>query len=327
MTKALLQGETVLSYIDKFPTLSKQALAEKIMHDHPLLFNSRDSARASVRYHTGASGKKSRSNNPTAKKFNALRIPKSEAIKPKVHFLRTPAKILWISDIHIPNHDETALGLAIQFGMASNADTIVIGGDLMDNAPFSSWEKPPSVNQVRKWFDMTYEFLYGLRMNFPKADIVWIEGNHCKWYEKWLIKKAPILFDDPHYKMQTRLRLDELGIEYIPENIKVRAGHLFMLHGHTLIKGVFSPVNGARGVFLRAKSSVIIGHVHSSSKHSESNLKGQLIGCWSTGCLCTLSPDYDPHNTKHNQGFAFIEVEKGGDFRVDNYEIHNGKIY
>ena len=88
-----------------------------------------------------------------------------------------------------------------------------------------------------------------------------------------------------------------------------------------------APVNAARGVFMRAKSSMLIGHVHSTSNHSETNIKEEPISCWSTGCLCTLAPDYDPHNTKHNVGFAQILVEKDGNFEVLNKRIINNKIH
>lgn len=325
MAKANLKGNTVKEYLEKFPALSKRALAEKIVFDYPLLYTDMEDARRAIRYWTGSNGDYSRSVLNTNKYLDHCKIPKSVAKKPRNVQLEG-SKILWISDTHIPNHDEQAISLALEYGQKEEADCIVLGGDVLDNAPFTRWDKPPTVNQVRRWFDMAYDFLFHLRMVFPKAKIYWLEGNHDKWYERWLMKKAPILFDDPHYKMETRLKLDELDIQYIPENIKAKAGHLFLLHGHTLIKGVFSPVNGARGLFLRAKSSAIIGHVHSSSKHSETNLKGQLIGCWTVGCLCTLSPDYDPHNTKHNLGFAFIKVEPTGEYHVDNKEIYNGKI-
>jgi len=72
---------------------------------------------------------------------------------------------------------------------------------------------------------------------------------------------------------------------------------------------------------------MLIGHVHTTSEHSESNIKEENIACWSSGCLCTLSPDYDPHGTKHNLGFAHIMVEKDGNFEVRNKRIINNKIY
>lgn len=330
MAKVTAKGMIVKEVLERFPDHPSKALAEKILIDNPLLFDSVEDARLFVRYYRGACGAKHRKSLATKQFINdgkKFLSPESKAPKRKPFILPAGCdNILWMSDIHFPNHDATALELAVNYGIAQSVNCIVIGGDLLDNEPFSHWEKKPSSNKVREWFDMAYEFLLHLRLTFPEAKIYWLCGNHEYWYEKWLIKHAPIVFDDPYYKLESRMKLNDLDIAYIDQYTKVKAGKLFLLHGHTLIKGVFSPVNAARGLFLRAKASTLIGHVHSSSKHSETNLKEELIGCWSVGALCTLSPDYDPHNTKHNQGFAVITTQPNGDFHVDNKEIYNNRI-
>jgi hypothetical protein len=66
---------------------------------------------------------------------------------------------------------------------------------------------------------------------------------------------------------------------------------------------------------------MLIGHCHTTSEHSESNLDHDISTTYSTGCLCTLAPEYDPHNCKHNQGFAMIEVSDNGHYRVHNKRI------
>jgi hypothetical protein len=66
---------------------------------------------------------------------------------------------------------------------------------------------------------------------------------------------------------------------------------------------------------------MLIGHCHQTSEHSESTLENAIITTYSTGCLCTLAPDYDPFCVKHNQGFAMIEIQENG-----NYKVHNRRI-
>jgi predicted phosphodiesterase len=329
MIKVTARAEIVKDVLDRFPDFPSKGLAEKIWRENPLHFNDAEDARSIIRYYRGSSGDRNRANIADRSQVGSGKTFIGRSRAPKRTVVRIPEKynnILWLSDIHIPNHDQAAVNTAIAYGVTKKVNCIVIGGDLLDNEPFSNWEKKPSAGKVKEWFDMGYEFLLTLRLTFPDAKIYWMEGNHDQWYERWLIKHAPIVFDDHYYKLENRLRLSDLDITYLDQFTKVKAGKLFMLHGHTLIKGVFSPVNAARGLFIRAKSSTIIGHVHSSSKHSEMNLKGDLIGCWSVGCLCTLSPDYDPHNTKHNQGFAHIETGAGGSYHVNNIEIYNGQI-
>ena len=107
----------------------------------------------------------------------------------------------------------------------------------------------------------------------------------------------------------------------------IKIGKLTVLHGHESAESVFSPVNAARGMFIRAKTSVIFGHNHQISHHSESNLHGEQVGVWSMGCLCELTPEYRPYGyTKWNHGFAFVVVEKDNSFQVSNFKIVNGKI-
>ena len=50
-----------------------------------------------------------------------------------------------------------------------------------------------------------------------------------------------------------------------------------------------------------------------------------MIACWSVGCLCGLSPDHAVLN-KWCHGRAFIEVERGGFFHVDNRKIIDGVL-
>lgn len=318
--------EIVTKYITKFPNMSKSSLADLILEKEPLLFDNKEPIRSMIRYLTGAHGNAHRKVKGHSNTVEMNFIPPSRNKKyPDFILPQKNDNILWLSDIHIPNHDQKAVNLAIQYGVDKKINTIILGGDVLDNEPFSAWEKKPSVNQVRQWFDMAYDFLLTLRMTFKDADIYWLEGNHDQWYERWLIKKAPILFDDHYYKLEQRLRLEELGIVYLNQFIKMRIDDLFALHGHTVMRQKLPPVNAARGLFMKAKHSAIIGHVHSSSSHIESTLKGRTIACYSVGCLANLHPEYDPHNTKHNHGFAHITRSKGY-YHVDNMMIIDGKL-
>ncbi|MEK0422333.1 MAG: Verrucomicrobia phage [Bacteroidota bacterium] len=313
-------------YVAKFPSISKSSIAAKLYNDHSHLFNNVEDARTFIRYVSGSMGKFK------SQKYKITHTPDLPPTKIKARqFVDLPVSsnnILWMSDLHIPNQDNDAIKLAIDYGTKQKVNCIVLGGDILDNTPFTSHDAPPpSPDDVVEWFEYCTIFLSHLRTKFPKAHIVWLEGNHDNWYMRYLMKKAPMLFNDDYYKLPQRLDLKKFNIDFYDQFVVLRAGKLHMLHGHTIVRGMFAPVNAARGVFIRAKSSMIIGHVHSTSNHSETNIKEEPISCWSTGCLCTLAPDYDPHNTKHNVGFAHILVEKDGNFEVLNKRIINNKIH
>lgn len=324
-SKPTNKNTIIRQLIAKFPGITKTDLARKAMHDHPLIFDDLEATRSIVRYVTGTCGS---SNNARQRLGGTEQYTLPESRAKERQFYRIERKnILWLSDIHIPNQNNEAIELAVNYGLEHNVDCILLGGDIMDNTPFTSHDAPPpSPDDVRDFFDMTEQFLAWLRSKFPKAQIVWIEGNHCNWLMRWLMKKAPILFNDPYYHLPQRLNLKKYNVEFLEQHIIVQMGKLYGSHGHTIVRGVFAPVSAARGVFTKTKSNYIIGHVHSTSHHGESNIKEDAIGCWSVGCLCELSPSYDPHNTKHNLGFARIIVETNGDFTVENKRIFKGKI-
>ena len=312
----------------QFPKVSKKGLAEKAAHDYPMIFTV-ESARSLIRYLTDANGEKQRKKVKTGGVIvrEEFKLPSSKCSERK--FVRVEENhILWMSDIHIPNQNNEAIELAIEEGLREKVNCIVLGGDIMDNTPFTSHDAPPpSPDDVRDYFEKTQQFLKYLRHKFPRVHIIWIEGNHDNWLSRWLMKKAPILFNDPYYHLPQRLDLKKYNIDFYEQEYILQMGKLNGSHGHTIVRGVFAPVNAARGVFVRTKSNYIVGHVHSTSEHGESNIKGDQIACASVGCLCELSPSYDPHNTKHNLGFARIKVEKNGDYVIFNKRIIKGKVY
>ena len=96
-----------------------------------------------------------------------------------------------------------------------------------------------------------------------------------------------------------------------------------MLLWHEWGRGISNPVNPARGAFLRAKACVVIGHLHQTSQHTEPNLFGVNLACWSVGCLCDLHPKYRPIN-KWNHGFGVLHTQDK--WAIENHKIENGKI-
>jgi len=327
MAKATNKNHIIRDLLERFPESSNYTIARKALYDYPLVFDNIEAARTVVRYIIGKTGTRGRKYAKEQIQKKQFKLPTSKGKERQ--FVRIEENnILWMSDIHIPNQNNKAIELAIEDGIKEKVNCIILGGDIMDNTPFTSHDAPPpSPDDVRNYFEMTQQFLEYLRSKFPKIHIVWIEGNHDNWISRWLMKKAPILFNDPYYHLPQRLDLKKYSIDFYEQEVILQIGKLSASHGHTIVRGVFAPVNAARGVFMRTKSNYIVGHVHTTSAHHETNIKGEQIGCFSVGCLCELSPSYDPHNTKHNLGYAIIKVEKGGDFIVYNKTIINGKVH
>lgn len=247
--------------------------------------------------------------------------------KPRQRIVKIPAnreKVLWLSDLHFPKQDNYAIDLALQFGVKEKIDVIVLGGDILDNTPFSRHGHETKDEDISLWFDMVIEFLKKLRKKFPKALIYWVEGNHDVWFRKYIIANARVLQNDNYFTIESRLQLGALGVCYLPETSSLLFADLYLNHGHLFFRGRCLPVNPAKTVYSVANASVIVGHVHHDHKHTATTISGAKFKCYTTGCLSTLTPSYSPF-ANYVTGFALIK-KAAGKHIVRNIAIDAGVI-
>jgi predicted phosphodiesterase len=225
-----------------------------------------------------------------------------------------------LSDVHVPYHSEMAVRAAVEFLKGESLSGILLNGDIADFYAISRYTKDPTQRDFKGELDAVRAFLAYLRQEFPEIPIVYKEGNHENRWQSWLWQHAAEISDDPRMSLVAWLDLGKHGIEWVEDQRPVMLGKLPVLHGHELPKGMAAPVNVARGAFLRTLSTVLVGHSHRTSNHAESDMWHSETGCWSTGCLCDLRPDYARIN-RWNHGFAVATVHKGGAFDVNNYRV------
>lgn len=328
------KSEIARQYRDKYPDMPTLKLARIMYSENNMTFKDVEQSRSKLRMIEGKDGKREHSKtNEKYKKdeprpLNPYKIPESHQEKREAFILpKSCNNILLISDLHIPYHDVSAIETAISYGKENKVNTIFINGDLMDMHQVSRFEHDPKKRSIKYEFDATKEFLRYLRYEFPDAQIYWLKGNHCIRWEKFLLQKVREIWDDDYFSLEQRLRLNEERVILLDDKILVKAGKLSITHGHHIFKGVFTPVNPSRGAFLRAKQSLIVGHLHRASHHPEVDLDGKIISSWSTGCLCELKPDYSPLVSNSQHGFAHITVDFNDDYTVKNYQIINGKLH
>lgn len=313
--------------------IATAALARKMFTDNKLIFKDAEDARYALRMIEGKVGNKKAVSDKSMfmdkhRDSNPYGLP--ESYKENRQPFRLPSScnnILLISDLHIPYHDIEAITIALDYGKKNKVNTIYINGDLIDNANVSKFEKDLRKRSPKQEFEATKQFLVSLRKAFPKAEIYWAKGNHCVRWERFLMAKVHEIWDDPYFHLEERLRLNEERIKMIDDKVLVKIGKLTVAHGHHIFKGIFSPVSPARGAFMKAKQSIIVGHLHRASHHVETTADGEVISCWSTAALCETKPDYSPQVSNSQHGFAHITVEKNGDYNVKNYQIIKGKIH
>jgi predicted phosphodiesterase len=302
-----------------------QTVARNLHSEYPTLFRTVNSARTAIQYRRGAGGDQNRKYVKGAPRLSniaeglaKLRVqPKGD--DPEITI--TGAKVGILSDIHIPNHDPEALRIALE--ATADCDHIILNGDIIDFDQISRFTSEPSMSAWEEIRELQ-GFLTLLRQMHPGKRIIYKLGNHETRMRRYLLTQARELADAEPLTYESLFLSKELGIEVVREN-RIMLGKLSVLHGHEI--PVNGGVNPARSAYLKVKSSVIIGHLHQVSYHSEADLNGSRTGCWSMGCLCTLTPSYSRFAyLRWSHGFAIVDVAEDGSFHCHNKQIIDGKV-
>lgn len=302
------------------PTLK---LARILYKENDLNFKDVEDARYSLRSLEGKGKRWKKDIVRTANRpLNPYNLPESyEAVYEPFKILAK--RLLILSDIHIPYHSVSALTCAFDYAKKEKPDAILLNGDTLDFFALSRFVKDPKARSFAEELRAFKEFMDVLKKTF-NAKIYFKLGNHEERYFHFLWMKAHEIVGVEEFELENIIKARAEGIEIIKDKRIIKAGDLNIIHGHEFGGSVFSPVNIARGLFLRGKVSAIQGHNHSTSEHTESNMNGEIMTTWSVGCLSELNPAYLPIN-KWNHGFAIVDIE-GSNFDVRNKRIYKGRI-
>ena len=315
MTKAE-KKKIILDALHNFPTFPTRTLARYILAEYgPYFDGDLEKIRHCIRYYTGKEGK---ANLETVGK-NIVRRDKTE-MPLTWRNVRRPydlpkGKWLVLADIHVPYHEPIAIEAAVEYGKQQGITGVLLNGDIQDCASVSHWPVTRKRN-FDKELVIFQQFLDWLCEELP-VPMVYKPGNHEYWLPRYYASKAPELIGVPLLAMESVLNLEARNIEFIEYKQIVNAGGLPILHGDEL--RFSSPVNPARGLFLKTHSWAMCSHFHQTAENSSRDINGKLLTTWSTGCLCDLSPDYSPYSN-WNWGFAIVDVTKDG-FVVNNKRI------
>lgn len=327
----MTKNEAARQLIKSFPHTSKKELGKMLVKLHPILFKDDEDARSTVRRVTGSMGKQGFNHTQSPDYKGPLTIPKGEHNDFSPYICKG-SNVLILADIHLPYHDSNALEIALIEGKKSNVDTVLLNGDIIDCYQLSDFDRDPSKDGVQMEIEILCHLIKDIKNFLPGAKIIYKIGNHEERWERQILRKAPAIwgfecFELPNLIKIEYLRLigEPLDIDFVNHKRLIFLGLLSVVHGHEWRESTFSPVNPARGYYMRAKASVLGGDKHQTSEHITRDIKGRTIGAWSIGCLCDLSPRYMPLNN-WNLGFARVEVFEDGSFEVHNHKIIQGRL-
>ena len=289
-------------------------------------------ARSLIRYWRGAKGKLNRKatnherpESPARAAAPSCPDPWEEYAEPWKHEQLRASKVLVLSDLQCPFHNKEAVEVAVKKGQDEGVTAVLLNGDLLDFYDISDFVKNPKQRDFRGEIAIGRELLAYLRDSFPGRPIWWKLGNHEERWERFMYNKAPQLVGTEEFEIPHWMHCARHNIRVVGEKRPIRIGRLSVIHGHDYRDRVTRPLNPARTLYLKARVPAMAGHHHKTSEHTETHLNGKIVTCWSTGCLCGLSPKFMPLNG-WNHGAAIVDTSGEDDFTVHNFRIWKGRI-
>jgi predicted phosphodiesterase len=309
----------------EMPTLK---LARIMYNENNLIFKSVEDARIFLRAIEGKAGNSPgkaivATHKTENRPLNPYALPKSDETEYKSFKLTGYKRIAVFADLHVPYHSIAAITAALSFCKKDKVDALLLDGDVLDSFQLSRFVKDPRKRHFADELKAFQELIQVFRREL-KCKIYFKYGNHEERYEAFLFQKAKELVGVEEFELENIIKQRAGEIEIIKDKRIIQAAGLNIIHGHEFSSGFFSPVNVARGLFLRGKTSAMQGHSHQTSEHTESDMNGKITTTWSLGCLSELHPQYAPLN-KWNHGFAIVDID-GSKFDVRNKRILKGEV-
>jgi UDP-2,3-diacylglucosamine pyrophosphatase LpxH len=216
---------------------------------------------------------------------------------------------LIIPDCHFPFANIKAYDLMIRAALEMPIDEIVILGDYADFYSVTSHRKDPSVfNMLKDEVNTVNDRLDDLDFLFPKANKVFIEGNHEYRLERYLLDHAPALFGVTETK--TLLNINRRPrwkfVPYGPNQMHS------VLHSYLIAR--HEPLGpNARSSVGRAMCNIVHGHTHRAEMAYAIGLKGEQYVCYSPGWLGDVRQDkifgYTVNKAQWTTGFGLVHVD------------------
>jgi len=176
---------------------------------------------------------------------------------------------LWfVPDSHHPYVDRHAWDLMLKAASWFKPDTLVVLGDFGDFYPVSDHDKDPKRHFcLKEDIDSAVGALKQLKQLNAKR-YIFVEGNHEDRLRRYLIRKAPELFEI--ISTQSILKLDTLGFEFVPYKQDIKIGKLYITHdcGYAGKTALAQSVDAYQ-------HNLIIGHTHRLGYVVEGNATGE----------------------------------------------------
>lgn len=238
-------------------------------------------------------------------------------------------RTLWIPDTHRPYHDQRAVDVMLKVGKAMRPDRIVILGDFGDFYCTSRHPKDPTRQRdLELEVASSNEGLDAIDALGAKEK-VFISGNHEDNLSRYLVEKAPELFN--MVKVEKLFQLKERGWKYVSYKSYTKIGKIYVTHetGHAGQNAHLSSATKFGG-------NTVIGHTHRCAISYKTTVTGRSYVAAMFGWLGDRSKAEYMHKVNTTDwmlGFGIGHEDRSGNMHlkacpiVDYSTEYNGKIY
>jgi hypothetical protein len=249
----------------------------------------------------------------------------------KLPLNKSITKFVCLNDVHVPHNID--LTNIFTFIKEFKPDYIILNGDIVNNDPFSHWDKASPLRfktmpQPKEYYEMCNKVFYKpLRDAAGKTcTIVHGIGNHEFWSNKAI---AEMPEGKGYWEVENNIKYVDYW--YASKDM-VNLGKLFFLHGDIINGGR----NHAEKMLNYFRRNVRYGHVHDIQERSYNNPIDitERHTARSCGTLQKFNPSFmgnRPHDWMH--AFTYGYVREDGTFHdhtaviVNNQFMANGKLY
>lgn len=245
-------------------------------------------------------------------------------------------KGVFLSDIHLSDFDPVEcesidLSPIYKYLVDFQPNIIILGGDIIDAKGMHGVESFTPTQFKQEWYlrdcNLLNNFLLNLHNVAPKAEYVYLIGNHEERYDR-LIKKYPDLFRE-------KLNLIRDGVpKFIQNKMKVipygtyesfyKLGDCMFVHGD-----IYPDQHAKKYAQAHSPYKVWYGHLHDLQIYSQQVAGPQHVARYAgtAGCLAKRAPEWKKGvMNKWVNGFAdFVCID--GVTTVTPHVIENGWFY
>lgn len=306
------------------PRASTRAIARALVAQQPRLFANHEQARMQVRMYRDGKANRGRvrprvrpAEQAKACELSGVGLPAPEPSRyAEATLPKDVRRWLVLADIHVPHHDTRPIGALLRWAKRQGIGGVLLNGDIADCHAVSPWGRDPRERDFEREMQDTGALVSHIRKALRPKCVVWKIGNHEHRLERYFMQHGGEIFKT-HYRSVPELAG---GADLVvPHGCPIRHRALTILHGDEWGRAMTSPVNPARGAFLRSSECILSAHEHRTSEHTEQlPISGQTVTCWSIGCLCDLHPQYRTLN-RWNWGFAILDTD--ADWSVQNRRV------